>query len=144
MKGELLYKMRFKLVLDENMGIMLAKNKIDFPFTGEISDQNIHRKVDGIYYMLPQPNCEATTHSRGLITVDGGGIVFIDAWGFVRYEANGRYYLSENITHKASKQELAWLHCVKCISIGFIDGDTGELEAKVFKAAVKLRDPSVR
>jgi hypothetical protein len=131
MKRELLYEMRFKLMLDENMVTMLAKNKIDFPSTGEISNPNIHGKVDGIYYMLLQPNGEANTRSRGL---------FMDAWGFVRYEANGRFVLHESITHKASKQELAWLNCVQGTVDGFIDGTTGELEANVFKVAVKVKD----
>jgi hypothetical protein len=52
---------------------------------GEISGPSIHGKVDGIHYMQLRPNGIATTRSRGLITVDGGGIIFMDAWGFLRY-----------------------------------------------------------
>jgi hypothetical protein len=130
-------------IIFENIGTVLAKNKIDCPFTGEISGPSTNGKVDGIYYMQLQPNGKATTRSRGLITVDGGGIVFMDAWGFVRYEANGRFTLSENITHKANKQQLAWLNCTQGVAEGFIDGDTGELDAKVFKVVVKLKDPSI-
>ncbi len=132
MEKELLYEMRFKLVFDQNMGTMLDRRTVEF-FIGEISGLSIHGKVHGLYYGLPQPNGEINTRSRGIIQVDGGGAVSLDAQGFVTHLANGRISLNESVTHKTSKRELAWLNWAECVATGFINIDTGELQAKVFK-----------
>jgi hypothetical protein len=133
MQGELLYEMKLKLMPGINIGAVPVGTRIDFPFAGEVSGPGIRGKIDGVDYALIRPDGVSRLHIHGVITADSGDLVSIEASGLASANPDGRFAMKETITYHTASQQLAWLNSVQGVGDGFIDMNTSELTAKIFK-----------
>jgi hypothetical protein len=133
MQGELLYEMKLKLSPGVTIGPVPEGTRIDFPFAGAISGPNVKGKFEGVDYALIRPDGVTRLHIHGVVITDGGDLISIEASGLVTATPDGRFALKEAITYHTASKELAWLNSTQGAADGFIDMNTSELTARVFK-----------
>jgi hypothetical protein len=133
MQGEMLYEMKLKILPGLNIGPVPEGTRIDLPFAGEVSGPSIHGKIDGVDYALFRPDGVARLHIHAVITTDGGDLISIEASGLSTATPDGRFAIKEAITYHTGSKELAWLNSTQGVGDGFLDMNTSELNATIFK-----------
>ena len=133
MRGEMLYEAKLKLLAPLQIGSVPEGQRLNVPFTGDISGPTVHGKIEGIDYVLVRPDGVGLLHVHGVVTTDGGDIISVEVSGFLTPAPDGRFALKGAVTYQTASKELAWLNSTQGVEDGFVDMNTSELNVKAFK-----------
>lgn len=133
MQGEFLYEEKLKVLPGIDIGMVPEGRRVNLPIAGDVSGPSIHGKIDGVDYALFRPDGAVLLHIHGVITTDRGDRISLEVSGFVTATPDGRYAIRGALNFQTGSNEFFWLNSTQGVAEGFVDMNTREVTAKIFK-----------